>query len=416
MRFLLVPTTYMIPKYVLPAVVVLLASCGPNAERLAPPSGAFVPDNAPVTLTRAPRRRSIWSVVSSPNEPPNSAGVYDDVLYSVSGTSNDNVWAVGNVCCSAALIEHWTGTAWSILPAASNAPQDTTLRGVAALSPTDAWAVGGARYPENQPVFEHWHGRKWKAVASPYIANGGTMYSVVGLAKNNVWAAGVGNFAAVLEHWDGRAWSFVPAYDQGVAVLNSIAASGPNDIWAVGEFLDPNVGVFTEHYDGTQWSYEQPANNFYYSEFNGVAVLSPTNAWTVGLEMPNRQSQVPQTLIEHWDGYKWSVVRSPNRNPKSYHLNNSLYSVAAKSPNDIWAVGFWTTPNAGPIQALFLHWDGEAWRFAKGPPPLESKQSNFYSFLNGVTRLPSGTLWSVGDESLPSTCCEETLTVEAVSK
>src|SRR5581483_5316224 len=100
-----------------------------------------------------------------------------------------------------------------------------------------------APYPANQPVFEHWNGRQWKSVASPHIANSGAMRSVVGISAKNVWAAGEGNGAAVLEHWDGKAWTFVPGYTQGLTVLESIAASGPSDIWAVGEFLNPIVGL-----------------------------------------------------------------------------------------------------------------------------------------------------------------------------
>src|SRR5581483_8621279 len=71
-----------------------------------------------------PGRNSIWQVVSSPNVPPGSDDLYDDTLYSVSGTSDGDVWAAGDDCCyphgsqeySHALFEHWDGSAWSIIP------------------------------------------------------------------------------------------------------------------------------------------------------------------------------------------------------------------------------------------------------------------------------------------------------------
>jgi hypothetical protein len=61
------------------------------------------------------------------------------------------------------LATHWNGSAWSIVSRAKNAPANTLLEGVSALSPNDAWAVGKAAYPNNQAVFEHWNGKKWTA-------------------------------------------------------------------------------------------------------------------------------------------------------------------------------------------------------------------------------------------------------------
>src|SRR5207249_7511912 len=48
--------------------------------------------------------------------------------------SPTDIWAVGNF----ALIEHWDGNQWSIVPS----PNGSYIRGVAALSSTDVWAVG----------------------------------------------------------------------------------------------------------------------------------------------------------------------------------------------------------------------------------------------------------------------------------
>ncbi|HZP65334.1 MAG TPA: hypothetical protein VFB32_03430, partial [Rudaea sp.] len=160
--------------------------------------------------------------------------------------------------------------------------------------------------------------------------------------------------------------------------------------------------------------YEQPVNNYFASVFYGVTVLSPKDAWAVGYEEASEQSQVPQTLIEHWNGSAWSVVPSPDENPKGpYKLNNTLYSVVSRSATDVWAVGFWTSPDAGPLRALFLHWNGKAWHIAAGPPALESKESRQDSSLLGITKLPSSELWAVGNQSIPSVCCSRTLTVQA---
>ena len=68
------------------------------------------------------------------------------------------------------------------------------------------------------------------------------------------------------------------------------------------------------------------------NDFNGVAVLSPSDAWAVGFY---QDTGLDQTLIEHWDGAAWTVVPSPN--VAGFH--NVLNAVRAQSPTDIWAVG-----------------------------------------------------------------------------
>ena len=75
------------------------------------------------------------------------------------------------------------------------------------------------------------------------------------------------------------------------------------------------------------------------SELNGVAVLSPCDAWAVG---DQHSGGVEQTLIEHWDGTAWTVVPSPNVAGR----DNELDGVRAASPADIWAVGRASPPES----------------------------------------------------------------------
>src|SRR2546427_4182325 len=52
---------------------------------------------------------------------------------------------------------------------ANPAPAKTTLRGVAALSTNDVWAVGGTIVSGSgsHTYTQHWDGRRWTAVTSP---------------------------------------------------------------------------------------------------------------------------------------------------------------------------------------------------------------------------------------------------------
>ena len=70
------------------------------------------------------------------------------------------------------------------------------------------------------------------------------------------------------------------------------------------------------------------------NELHSVSALSENDVWAVGVSY-NTELTLGSTLIEHWNGSRWSVVPSPN--PSS--SVNKLNAVAAVSPNDVWASG-----------------------------------------------------------------------------
>jgi hypothetical protein len=128
--------------------------------------------------------------------------------------------------------------------------------------------------------------------------------------------------------------------------------------------------------------------------FNAVVALSPGDAWAVGFKGSSNVNE-SRTLIEHWDGSRWTVVSSPNPgSPPSCIRSNSgnvLTSVAAVSSNDIWAVGYFFTCTS-LIQPLILHWNGTTWTTVPNPQLL----TNDNSALNSVVALASNDVWAVG--------------------
>jgi hypothetical protein len=77
---------------------------------------------------------------------------------------------------------------------------DGQLEAVAALSATNAWAVG--------VVILHWNGRAWKRVPSP---NSGVLGDVAATSARNAWAIGQIKFKTLILHWNGIAWKTVTA-------------------------------------------------------------------------------------------------------------------------------------------------------------------------------------------------------------
>jgi hypothetical protein len=53
----------------------------------------------------------------------------------------------------------------------------------------------------------------------------------------------------------------------------------------------------------------------------------------------------PGTLVERWDGARWSTVASPNPDPGGLNELNGVASVPS-GPGTVWAVGSHSTPNA----------------------------------------------------------------------
>ena len=97
---------------------------------------------------------SRWTSIPAPN-PPGAMGVFS----AVSGTSANDVWAVGTqhtIGQQFGLVEHWDGSAWSVVP---SPPDAGALNAVSAVSANDAWAVGNY-------ALEHWDGSSWQKIST----------------------------------------------------------------------------------------------------------------------------------------------------------------------------------------------------------------------------------------------------------
>lgn len=227
---------------------------------------------------------SQWNVVPSPN------GTSINFLYGAAADSTGDVWAVGAHSSSPArtLTEEWDGTAWAILPSPNIAYRDNRLIGVTSLSPNDAWAVG---YHQTGPgalatLIEHWNGSAWSVVESPNIINENNLLaSVIAVTRGNVWAVGYHysnsnqSLYPLTVHWDGTRWKIVTT--PGAGELVSAASTPFGDVWAVGSSGSNNT--LTEHWNGTTWTIVPSPNGgqYPYNTLNGVA-YTENHALAVG--------------------------------------------------------------------------------------------------------------------------------------
>jgi hypothetical protein len=254
-----------------------------------------------------------WKRVPSPNR-----GVYPggNFLDGVAATSPANAWAVGeyyNISNTGkTLILHWDGTAWTQVPSPNPKPRfsDNQLTGVAATSATNAWAVGYSTFGGYHTLIEHWNGTAWTLVPSPDPLGPGSeygniLYAVAATSPTNAWAVGDSGNSTLILHWDGTAWTRVPSPNpsSSESQLYAVAATSPTSAWAVGDYGSGQYGPYYTlilHWNGTGWSQVNSPNppggkidNLY-----AVSASSAANVWAVG-DYYNHITDRTQTLALH---------------------------------------------------------------------------------------------------------------------
>ncbi len=287
---------------------------------------------------------SVWTATSLPNT--SSLGVYPETA-GVSAASNGDVWIVGDVTTTyptynMPLVMRWRGGNWDLVETVPLRPQTVypfAARGglaydVDAVAPDDIWAVGqavgfGDGGATSVPLAMHWDGSNWTDVEVPRVANRHhALNDVVAIASDDVWAVGdyrnvADIFRGVTYHWDGENWSHVdsPIEHMGSSGLDDVAASGPNDVWAIG---GSDGAVILMHWDGSQWSVvDAPTNSG-----GSLTAVGPNDLWVSGWNG-----------FFHWDGLAWTEVPTTIAGA-SYTLRSG--GMVQAGDCDILCVGFWT--------------------------------------------------------------------------
>lgn len=291
-----------------------------------------------------------WDGQSLSTAPSDNVGTGSNSLHGVQATGPTDVWTVGTTEQDT-LTEHWDGSSFVIVPSPNVADRDNVLEGTDGTASADVWAVGHADvtgFIGSSSLIEHWNGSAWSIVASPNF--GGTtdrnnLLDVAAITSRQAWAVGTFEstkaFKAIVLRWDGSRWRAV-ANPCGSG-LSGIDARSASDIWAVG-------GADTCHWDGTKWTHfdAAPAPDGQSSiNLLDVTVAGPNDAWAVGDEASTcGEGQICHSgVIQHWNGQKWSVVR---------FFGVGLEGVHAITASDIYAVGLGTG-------ALAVHYDGQDW-------------------------------------------------------
>ena len=274
---------------------------------------------------------------------------------------------------------HWDGSTWTTVPM----PGIGIYFGGAAVSTTDVWAVG-------QQGFAHWDGVTWTLAHGPFTGHPLPM-TASATGPNDVWAVGNRitsqgpNGQGDLYHFDGSTWSVVPVAQpsSGSILLNGVKALAPNDVWVVGE-LDPGSGsqsAVVRHWNGSTWSdvpsFTDSAHTVRLDAIDGAS----GDLWMTGVEFGATVADLG--LVEHWNGVAISRVAT--------NLQFEAWSVSRRSATDAWVAGQWYD---GTSQVRAAHWDGSAW----APVALADGASD-NGVVPGLAAIGPGTAWISADGS-----------------
>jgi hypothetical protein len=154
--------------------------------------------------------------------------------------------------------------------------------------------------------------------------------------------------------------------------LGSIAATGPDDAWGIGDVL-PAEGTddpYLAHWNGKQWqTVHLAALNGY--QLMGVAASSKDNAWIFASD--------PSTGVQEafvYNGAHWQPMGLP--------ANAYLGDTEAQSSGNEVVFGprnVWVTTKSG-----VTHWNGSTWT-----------ATTIKSGITEVTGTSDGNLWAVGE-------------------
>jgi hypothetical protein len=136
--------------------------------------------------------------------------------------------------------------AWTVVSSPNASPGNNVLAAVDSVSASDVWSVGSADNGNGnqQPLIEHWDGTAWSVVPGPSVLNG-VLNGVSAKSSRAAWAVGQSFKGALIERWNGTSWSIVPSPSPGSQAGLSGVSADPRtgQAWAAGTFTDPATGV-----------------------------------------------------------------------------------------------------------------------------------------------------------------------------
>jgi len=342
-------------------------------------------------------------------KPAGAPAIYESTLGGLAMVSPDEGWAVGGTSTQNALdpgsvkvvLMHYRHGAWSSV----DVPLDGYLTSISMDSSTDGWAVGqtpGQGQTQPTPLLLHYDGQTWKQVTIP--AKYGQPQQVQMLSATDGWMVGQGfaQSGAVLSdlwHYDGQTWTAQPlpaelsaAFPSQPLVVSHISMISSTEGWA--------IGGTTSRVPMTSFILQYTGGSWIVQRLlTGVDVLSlsmssATDGWIAAIQAP--LTNMPSAA-------------NPDR-PLLLHYTGGQWVDATTSITDasklgrvetVWmrsATDGWMTAQKQDSQGIqtLLHFNGTQWTEASLPTLPNSSPLS----IRSITMLSATEGWAVGDHEL----------------
>ena len=336
---------------------------------LAPWSDAPAVHPAPA-MNRPP---AAWTVQPSPDTSP----ALGNALPAVSCTGPATCMAVGSAFTGSVertLIEAWDGSTWSIVASPNFPTGSSYLLSVSCVNPASCFAVGydlvGA---VEQPLIESWDGSTWSIVPSPSTSTTQNNVLSAVTCSNATSCVAVGSWASndfhtLIEQWDGSAWAIVPSPNTSDDVANQlfgVSCRRPAACTAVGYTTNVLLDqTLIESWNGRRWTIAPSPDTSTAKDNLLWSVSCPASSACTAVGYALNGSSF-STLIESWNGSAWSIVSSPDLTG----VQNFLLSVSCRSVDVCTAVGYDSGATVSTLKPLVETWDGAAWAIISSPAP-----------------------------------------------
>jgi hypothetical protein len=287
-------------------------------------------------------------------------------------------------------VVRFDGRSWTAAPHPSRPAKGTAeLNAVSVLAADQVWVSGFRRIGRRDATYvQFWDGDTWTRAATPDPGVGGSVQDIAAISPTDVWAVGHferrdGEVETMALHFDGDTWTRVDTPSpRRVAALVDVHASSVTNVWAVGSRSYPSRGLVL-HFDGTRWR-RVPLPDYFRvrreSDFDAVHAPGANDVWIVGFRDRRRGTGA---VSIRWNGASWKIIRMLDVRGHEY-----LFDLDAAGPNDVWTVGDRFVPETPfPFAA---RWDGSSWS------RVPTEDPNTLGVLEAVSVDGGGSVWAAG--------------------
>ncbi|GAA3464154.1 hypothetical protein ACFFSW_06930 [Saccharothrix longispora] len=229
-------------------------------------------------------------------------------------------------------------------------PPSTALADLATAGDDHAWLAGTTGVFTSRPsapLVLSWTGTTWQHEPLPELPAPASLAGIAATAPDDVWA--VGNTAGhpLVLHYDGTTWHTVTT--PPITWAKAITAHH-HDIHIVG------TGRDTLHYDGTTWHLHHALNSTR-ENLTTLTTTDPHHTWAGGGGLAGAgPASYEYPVLVHWDGTRWTDHPGPRL------ARGHIARLAATTPDDIWL------GHVRDTDGLHLHhWNGTRWTAVPSP-------------------------------------------------